>query len=397
VTITESLSVEPVGRAAPAKQVQPDRLAYLDGLRATAALYVVIFHAVIGFPRGELSGAFRVLRRLSAFGHEAVAVFIVLSGYCLMLPVLRDDTYRMPRSLRSFVGRRAFRILPPYYATLLLSLGLMAAVPWLRARTGTIWDDSLPGLAPAPVIAHLILAHNWFPSLAVQINGPLWSVATEWQIYFFFPLLLLPLWRRVGPALTVLFACALGYLPWWFARAAANIAIPWYLGLFALGMWAAAISRSPHPREQALRSRLSWRRVTAGLWSAVAVGGLAFGSIWFRLKPVTDLLLGLASASLLVHLTRCVDRGVPSAWLRWFNCRPALALGHFSYSLYLTHLPVLALCFHGLAGLALSPPAHALAMLALGIPASLLFAYAFYWLVERHCLTQPRALRTPSP
>ncbi|MFT3922068.1 MAG: acyltransferase [Myxococcales bacterium] len=393
MTIAESLRVEPAGRATPLKEVQPDRLAYLDGLRAMASLYVVVFHAVIGFPRGELSGAWRLLRRLSAFGHEAVAVFIVLSGYCLMLPALRDGTYRLPRSLGSFVGRRAFRILPPYYATLGISLLLLWSLPLLRERTGTSWDDSLPGLAWPPVLAHLLLVHNWLPDLAVQINGPLWSVATEWQIYFFFPLLLLPLWRRLGPLPTLAIATLVGYAPWLFLREAANVAIPWYLGLFAFGMFAAAINRSPHPRERALLDRIAWDRLTTGLWVAVAIGGIPFGALWFQFKPLTDLLVGIASASMLVHITRAADRGEPSRLLAWFNTRPALQLGHFSYSLYLTHLPVLALCFHLLDRWALSPHVHSLLMVAFGMPASLLFAYAFYWLVERHCLTQPAALR----
>ena len=109
------------------------RLAYLDGLRAVAAAYVVMFHAVLGFSALGLSGPWRLLRRAFAFGHEAVAIFIVLSGYCLMLPVVRKDAARLPVDFKRFVGRRAFRILPPYFMALLFSLGLMAALPVLRA------------------------------------------------------------------------------------------------------------------------------------------------------------------------------------------------------------------------------------------------------------------------
>src|ERR1051325_3590122 len=78
-----SPSLEP--GAAVAK---PVRLPYLDGLRALAAGYVVLFHAIPGFSAENLTGPWRVLKRAFAYGHEAVAIFIVLSGYCLMLPMV---------------------------------------------------------------------------------------------------------------------------------------------------------------------------------------------------------------------------------------------------------------------------------------------------------------------
>ncbi len=56
-------------------------LPYLDGIRALAAMYVVAFHAVIGFTRSKITGPWRLLRGLFVYGHEAVAIFIVLSGY----------------------------------------------------------------------------------------------------------------------------------------------------------------------------------------------------------------------------------------------------------------------------------------------------------------------------
>src|SRR4051812_16368916 len=126
---------EPVAFVNAAPRV---RLAYLDGLRALAASYVVGFHAVLGFGGGELTGLWRGLRRAFAFGHEAVAVFIVLSGYCLMLPVIRNQQSPSTVALGAFVRRRAFRILPPYFAALAYSLLLMASLSVLRRpHTGT--------------------------------------------------------------------------------------------------------------------------------------------------------------------------------------------------------------------------------------------------------------------
>jgi peptidoglycan/LPS O-acetylase OafA/YrhL len=63
--------------------------------------------------------------------------------------------------------------------------------------------------------------------------------------------------------------------------------------------------------------------------------------------------------------------------------RPLLALGHFSYSLYLTHLPVLALGYFALRPLGLGAPQSALLLLVLGGAAAVAVAYAFHVAVER--------------
>ena len=362
------------------------RLSYLDGLRAAAALYVVLFHAVLGFAV-ELSGPFRVLRLMFGFGHEAVAIFIVLSGYCLMLPVVRSTDGQLKGGFVGYLGRRAFRILPPYFAALGLSLLLIRFVPVLgHGGTRTIWDDSLPGIGLGPIASHLLLFHNWFPAWAYQINGPLWSVASEWQIYFFFPLLLLPIWRRSGTCLVLGSAALIGYAPLLFAHAGAMRAVPWYLLLFALGMLAAGVGFSERGLERRLRERVNWSRLSLGLWLFCALGGTLGARIWFRFLPLTDLLVGSAAAALLVHCTRQVTGASGRGWVLRVLESPALVgIGHFSYSLYLTHLPIVALCFFGLRALGLAQaPLLAIAMIGSAVPASLLVAYAFYWTVERH-------------
>lgn len=368
----------------PAPPARP-RLLYLDGLRALAALYVVGFH-VLGFTGERLSGPWRVARRLFAFGHEAVAIFIVLSGYCLMLPVAKSGQPRLTSGLGSFLWRRAIRILPPYYLALGLSLLLLALVPALRqGGAGTIWDNSLPGLELRAVLAHVALVHNFMPTLAFQINGPHWSVASEWQIYFCFPLLLLPCWRHWGPLVTLGAALALGYAPLAFAPEAAITACPWYLALFMLGMLAAWVSVGPAP---ARAKSVPWSRLSMLAWAACVTGGMLAAGIWFRFKPATDLLMGLAAACSLVALTeRASGERARSAVLGWLEHPLLVAVGHFSYSLYLTHLPVLALCWLALAPWIAAPGPLTLALLGLGGLASLALAYAFFVAFERPFLS----------
>jgi peptidoglycan/LPS O-acetylase OafA/YrhL len=369
---------------APTDAVKPIHLAYLDGLRALASAYVVLFHALPGFSAQNLTGPWRLLKRTFAYGHEAVAIFIVLSGYCLMLPIVRKDPDRLSVELGSFVQRRAKRILPPYFAAVAVSIVLIAAVPALRTSgTGTIWDDSLPGLDAGAIASHLLVVHNWFPAYGYQINGPLWSVASEWQIYFFFPLVLLPLWRRVGMLGALLGAALLGYAPLWLVPATARVAIPWYLLLFAFGMAAASIGFSHHELERRIRTRVPWRLVSSGLWLACIVFSNIAASLWFRLKPVVDPLIGLATATLLVQLTREGISGKRGRLLALLESRALVALGHFSYSLYLTHLPVLALCYFALRGLNISGVPFILAISLVGGLSSVLLGYGFHVFVER--------------
>jgi peptidoglycan/LPS O-acetylase OafA/YrhL len=218
----------------------------------------------------------------------------------------------------------------------------------------------------------------------VQINGPLWSVATEWQIYFFLPLLLLPTWRRFGMTGTLLVAAGLGYAPLLVIPGPAHVAIPWYLLLFAFGMVAAAVGFSPEVLAVKLRE-MPWRRVSLVLWGTCAALALGAAKLWFASKPATDALLGLATAALLIHLTAlaCAGRGETSWLLRVLESAPLVGLGHFSYSLYLSHLPIMALCFLVLPSRGLSPIAFAALFLSVSTAVSAAFAYVFFLCFER--------------
>ncbi|MET0793148.1 MAG: acyltransferase [Polyangiaceae bacterium] len=371
------------------------RLEYLDGLRAVAAVYVVLFHAGLGFSAvaGMPSWA-RSIQRALSFGHDAVAVFIVLSGYCLMLPVARAEGH-MVRGIPSYFARRAWRILPPYFAALFGTLLLLALFPILETPTKTIWDDTSPAFAAGPVLSHLLLVHNFFPAWTHRINGPLWSVATEWQIYFFFPFFLLPLWRRFGALFATLAGFALGCSVILLAPGAAHSANTWYLGLFGLGMSASGVGFCARAQERALRERAPWGLITVLLLGAVGLGITVWIKRWFTVIPLSDSLVGLATASALIYLTRHALRPATEPRpivLRVLESAPLVGLGRFSYSLYLTHLPIVALCYFGLRRYALSPAVEMVALLSLSLPLALLFSYGFFWVFERRFVGSPPAL-----
>ena len=69
------------------------RLDFLDGIRGLSALYVVLYHAIPPKAVVGTSAAHNLVRKMTFpihQGHLAVAIFIVLSGYCLMLPIAKS-------------------------------------------------------------------------------------------------------------------------------------------------------------------------------------------------------------------------------------------------------------------------------------------------------------------
>src|SRR3954471_7356241 len=96
---------------------------YLDGLRGGAAMTVVAYHAFLYTGHtGDAKAAMPYWDLIIGFGYVGVAVFIVLSGYVLMLPVATTPNLRFRGGSWQFVKRRAKRILPPYYTALFFAL-----------------------------------------------------------------------------------------------------------------------------------------------------------------------------------------------------------------------------------------------------------------------------------
>jgi len=386
--------------------VTPARLhlPYLDGIRALMALYVVHNHILeqLGIVRGPFRLAPKELLRALYYGHYCVAVFIVLSGYCLMLPVLRDGG-TLRGGLLTFFRRRARRILPPYYFTLAfcaLLIGLRFAV----------LHDVLPDARnPKIWLSHALLIHDLLSINHVYgINGALWSVATEWQIYFFFPLLLLPLWKRRGDGAALLAGFGAG-LAIFGARPALLYACPWFIGLFALGLVAA--HRSLNPKDSFARLPWQWlglallaltylsvRLVPSLSWYEIASryrtqGGGAF----LGLAPLADIGVGLATCCFLMHGTRATLAGHPSKFLRVCSWRPLVWIGSFSYSLYLVHLPMLEAA-HGLLRRLHAPFLAEYAVLVLVfLPICVAFSFGFWHFAERPFLSSLSGARKRLP
>ncbi|MCV2394179.1 acyltransferase [Actinotalea sp. M2MS4P-6] len=366
-------------------------LPHLDGLRGLAALTVVLYHAFLFTGnKGDGYADLPVIGRVLGWGYLGVPLFIVLSGYVLMLPVVRQEGYRLSRGFRGYIGRRAKRILPPYYAALGLSLALIAAVPVMQQPSGTQWDSKVP-VTDGAVVSHLFLLHDLRNDWIGKINGPLWSIAVEWQIYFLMPLVLLPLWRRIHPALVAALAVLATTLPSALGNHRYDYAHPWLIGLFALGMLAAQAS---------VDRRWSLRWLPAVLWVSgivLAVVFLVWWDWWHRRAWASETAFGLLAAGVLVLLGRRAVAGEQTRTLRFLNWRPVALLGLISYSVYLLHSPLLGGLNLVTLGWGLPTWAQYTFLTVVGVPAALALCAGFYWLVERRFKNSHQQIATAHP
>ena len=348
--------------------VDAPHLAYLDGVRGLAALWVLLAHAwlqVWPILRGiHPTGPIAWLTGWMLYAHFAVDVFIVLSGFCLALPAIRRNS--VPNVTR-FLTRRALRIVPPFYLALAVSTLLATTV--VGRPTGTHWDVSIP-VTKRDVLANVLLVQDvWHLG---KINHAFWSIAVEWRIYFLFPLILSGLLRRgpVAIAITVVVSAALTWAAYgtWLANAH-----PHYLALFAFGMLAADVSaRRPDLARRA--HPIVPLAISGSVAIACAARDFATINLWF---PTLDIFVGIAAAWMLAH---AFGENRVNRFLSW---RPLATLGTFAYSLYLVHAPLLQVTWQlfvrpfGLVG------TQALAMMLATLPLIVGAAYVFYLACER--------------
>lgn len=370
-----------------------NRLHYLDGIRGLAALYVVIYHVMIqmGTCYDQLPLPLRWVTVWVRFGHGAVDVFIVLSGYCLMLPIAHSQTNQIRGGLVHFISRRARRILPPYYAALFLSVFLLY-FGRLRFGNNAIYVKS--PLTVNNLVLHLLLVHNFSTTLIMTINAVFWSIAVEWQIYFIFALLLLPCWRKFGiPAMFAL-ATFISLGPHILLHGFLDLSCPWYVLLFAFGMTAALINFRPHLFPAWFMPPNLWKGLTVtGVGTAVITYVLISAHV-IRWLPggIWDITIGFTTACLLVYLTSCATGSTikrkPSRLLRLLETRFLLVLGGFSYSLYLIHYRLLQIAQTAMEIRHVSAEMMLLLHVTMVIPVCIGAAYLFHLCFERPFLSE---------
>jgi peptidoglycan/LPS O-acetylase OafA/YrhL len=361
-----SLTAEahPAAAAIPGRSRSPhaERIAGLDGIRGVAALFVVMNHIFLrawpGYPVDHApSWATEFM-----FGRFAVILFIALSGFSLGLAPARAG-WRLD-SITAFAHRRAWRILPPYWA----ALGFSLVMTWcVLAQPGWPVPDS------KSVVVYGLLVQDAVP--AASPNRALWSIAVEAQLYVLLPLLLVFV-RRIGAIAMVVVVAAVvvtigalaRYQPLMndaLVKFTPDLAVVFGIGVMAAGIVAA----SNHVRSRPW----GWYALAAGVPVALLIA--AKGATWTNTNLFwVDLGWGPAIGCLLAG----VATSRPRHLVRLLDSRPLRSLGSFSYSLYLTHAPIVIAVSYGLVlGRVASGTPTFLVLTAILLPTTVLFARLF--------------------
>jgi peptidoglycan/LPS O-acetylase OafA/YrhL len=289
----------------------------LDILRATAVMVVLVAHCLPASPAQQ------------AAGHYAVLIFFVHTALVLLLSLGRQAGARGMTA--RFYTQRVFRIYP---------LSVLCVLVTLAFRIS--WPDSVftprSGLSIAiniPLVQNFV--HERF-----SISPPLWSLPYEVQMYAVLPVVFWFLRKRGKRAAWGLAAASLALL---IAEMLVNpfrgLSITRYFPCFRGG----ALAYSAYGSQRRL-SWLLWPVAIAGLGVLYWLTGQTMPGDWF--------------ACIALGLLVAVFREAPTGLLS----KAAGVLARYSYGIYLSHVPLLWLCFQRLMFL---PPAAKWALFAVSM------------------------------
>ena len=337
-----------------------------DGLRCLCILAVVWHHSPDDL---DLARVFPAVR----MGFLGVDLFFVISGFLIVMLLLRERERTGTVSLRNFWIRRSLRIFPVYFG-LLAVLALLFSTVMKHGSQASEFFDSLPWL--------LTYTSNW--AAIGGIMGITWSLSAEEQFYAVWP----PIERwapRVVPfALAGLIGLSqaihfglfdgpmarLGFGPYEPVMLRQTTFTP-----ILLGVAAAHLMHSPASFAR-VAQLLGHRAVPVLLLLAIVVASCLFPDDLRGWPRLTMHLLMVA------WVLSCVVRE-DHALRAFLTLRPVARIGVLSYGIYLYHLIAADVVTRVLAKLPFTVPMLALAgnvVLSVGIAH---LSHRFY---ERHWL-----------
>ena len=379
------MSAATVGAASPAgedraiSQAGELRSARVESLRALAALAVVATHVFVVSDGNFSSMTSSLPRRVLLGGGAGVWLFFALTGYLLFLPFARHvfaggDSL----DLRRYAVNRALRILPLYYAAVVVFMitqsGGGSLGQWWRFGT---------------------LSENFFTSTVARLDGPMWSLVVEVHFYLLLPFLAYGVGRlargrmRTAAVLLLALGLASAYVRWVKVDGLGSppdlrweYSLPATFLFFVPGMLLAlgrvaldGGARRPRWLTGPIARSDLWLAVSAILW-VVAVDD-------FRRTALCAVAAFLTVGACVLPLRH----GPVTRALDW---RPLAILGVASYSLYIWHFPLIS-WFHP------SPAGGFAALFAIAVPLSIAVALLSYRSIEAPFLRLRRRWTKPRP
>jgi peptidoglycan/LPS O-acetylase OafA/YrhL len=319
------------------------KIGHIEVLRGLAVTLVLFYHLrVPGF----------------GFAYLGVDAFFVISGF-LMALLYGDMAGR--EGVLDFYRRRLSRLLPAYYAILILSVlvAAMRALPheFADAARYAYWSAIL-----APNIGFWLDA-SYFDSDYFRPMLNFWSLGVELQFYLVFPILAFAhrRWPKLVAA-AALASLALFLLMSMVSPKTAFFQTPCRIWQFMAGFY---IARIPY------RSLPAWTGETA----LALLGGVILAAPFLPLGPAALAVAVTLLSTLFIAagLAPRIDSSPPAELMK--------LLGKYSYSIYLVHFPIIVfIAYKPFAGTSLDlamPWGYAAALILTGI-----VSVALYHLVE---------------
>ena len=368
----------------------------MDGLRGFACLLVVLYHCItlgVGVPftfavRGHSVGPATLFAR----GYLAVDIFFALSAFCLAYPLLKPGA--KPFRWLPYLGKRVRRIYPTHLIALTFLVGVGA---WLHTQ----------GVAPA---VNFLYTPSALPALfsgllwqdgvnGFTYNLVFWTLIIEIRWYILLPVMVALLrWRGIGAVVGVSLVASGAYLAAAVYRGAGAAMVatvlhvvslmPFFLPVFASGILVAHFAANNAPWFAARRTLWVCR---AGLLASVA-------SAFLFLQATLNLSVGDAPVPNVCRitigavLTFCLlVLALYDPWAkRLFSWRGLTVLGAASYSIYLTHMPLLKALADAAARSGWHEKWWYPFFVALPPVVCILFGYGFHLLLRSRSCVRPR-------
>lgn len=318
------------------------KLTFLETLRGLAALYVVIHHARwllwIGYSNGYLKNPdqFSLLNKmlvyffsLFIYGHEMVLFFFVLSGFVIHLRYSKNlKSGEKGFQLQAYLIRRFKRIFPPLVFAITLtfildSVGKYYSYPIYSKDTPfRIVKDNFD---LSTLLGNLSFLMNTYVETWGS-NFALWSLKFEWWFYMIYPVLFLFLRRSTYLAfllVTSLYVLSF-YTQYWPSKLANEICgylLTWWFGVYLADVYT--------------------KRVCVTFSQILPFSILIPLMIIVRpdlSQQTRDTLWGLGFSGVLAGLFYLNERKLLPVFFDKVS-----GLGRFSFSLYITHVPILVL------------------------------------------------------
>lgn len=311
------------------------RIRALDGLRGIAILLVMLYHQTVLVGSTDID---RFVGFWTLSGWIGVDLFFVLSGF--LITGILYDSKGTGSYFRNFYARRVLRIFPLYYVVVAFSLLILPHIPhWKLDNLARINGDEVwywTYLSNFSIAAHDAFRHG--------ILDVSWSLAIEEQFYLVWPLLVLLLSRR--SLLTLCAGVMVTALAWRSGLVLAgvpplsvSVLTPSRLDSLATGAGIALLARSPSGLDCLARWATPILTVSAAGLLAIAVWSGGFDPYGPPMATVGYTALAALFGSVLVLILTAERTRLR---IRLLEQRPLVALGKYSYALYLFHLPIRA-------------------------------------------------------